>query len=45
MYKYIGYLKCADCKTSMYKFSRGRDNSVCFYCGAYHKKRHVQSII
>ena len=39
MYKYTGYLKCADCKTSMYKFKRGRDGSICFYCGAYHKRK------
>ena len=40
MYKYTGYLKCADCKSSMHKFVRpNSNNTVFFYCGTYHKKK------
>ena len=39
MYRYTGFLKCADCKTSMYKFAKKNGQKVFFYCGAYHKKK------
>ena len=39
MYKYTGFLKCADCNTSMYKFAYNHGENVFFYCGAYHKKK------
>ena len=39
MYKYTGYLKCADCKSSMHKFTNKAGEVVLFYCGAYHKKK------
>ncbi|MBQ9181069.1 MAG: recombinase family protein [Bacilli bacterium] len=40
MYRYTGFLKCADCKTSMYKFAKKGGKDVFFYCGAYHKKKN-----
>lgn len=39
MYKYSGYLKCADCKSSMHKFKRPQKNMTYFYCGTYVKKK------
>ena len=39
MYRYTGYLKCADCHISMYKFSYNKGETAYFYCGSYHKKK------
>ena len=39
MYKYSGFLKCADCKSSMHKNSSGKTKMISFYCGTYHKKK------
>ena len=41
MYRYTGYLKCADCNTSIYKFykTKNKRKKVFFYCGAYHKRK------
>ncbi len=38
-YKYTGYLKCADCNSSMHKFKRPNSHNVFFYCGLYTKKK------
>ena len=34
-----GYLKCADCNSSMHKFKRPNSHNVFFYCGLYTKKK------
>ena len=39
LYKYTGYLKCADCNSSMKKFSRPNSNSTFFYCSTYIKNK------
>ena len=40
LYKYTGYLKCADCGSSMHKFVRPNStNKTFFYCGTYHKNK------
>lgn len=38
-YKYTGYLKCADCNSTMKKFSRPNSNSIFFYCSTYIKNK------
>lgn len=43
LYKYTGYLKCADCNSSMHKFvyknSHKSPQKIVFYCGYYSKRK------
>ena len=39
LYKYTGYLKCADCNSSMKKFNRPNSNNAFFYCSTYIKNK------